>query len=209
MRRSLMLCAAWVLSMSACSTAESPKPPAREPQQAASTALGVLQQFVTASNYQAMGFASAGEVKGAQLGSPLNLYNIGLDALRSYETSTDVNKLLVLSNESVYPVTVGGEVKSSVSIVKLENGYQVSSFGNAKAIASLARFRQAAPSDEFIVRVPALNIQFLGRRLEGRVLLVPTMEDSRLKVAVGEAVPLDVVLGQLVPLAKAYNGLPM
>jgi hypothetical protein len=41
------------------------------------------------------------------------------------------------------------------------------------------------------------------------LLLVPIIDDPRLKLKPGEAVPAQTVIEQLVPLAKEYNGLPM
>lgn len=101
-------------------------------------------------------------------------------------------------------------MKSSVTISHKENGYQASSFGNAEIIKSLSRYRQAqAGSGDFVVRVPAFNMYYLGRRIEKRLLLVPIIDDPRLKLKPGEVVGAETVLEQLVPLANAYNGLPM
>ena len=60
-----------------------------------------------------------------------------------------------------------------------------------------------------MVRVLALNMYFLAKRVENRLFLTPIMEDPRLKLPIGEAVPAEIVLEQLVPIANAYNGLPM
>ena len=181
-----------------------------QPQEAASHAIGVLQKLVNDQNYRTMGFDSVDEVKQAQLGQPFAVSNIGLDQLKSYRTGANANSLLSNSSETIYPVTVRGQVKSSVTIVQKEGGYQPSSFGNAEIIKSLSRYRQGEnPASDFVVRVLALNMYFLGRHVEDRLFLTPVIDDPRLKLRPGEAVPAEIVLEQLVPLANAYNGEPM
>lgn len=109
----------------------------------------------------------------------------------------------------MYPVTVGGDVKSSVTITQRDNGYRASTFGDAEIIKSLSRYRKTESQGDFVVRVPALAMYFLARRVDDRVLVIPIIDDPRLKVKVGEAVPLETVIAQLVPLANGYNGEPM
>ena len=172
--------------------------------------MGVLQKLVNDQNYRAMGFDSLDEVKQAQLGQPLDVFNIGLDQLKSYQTGANATGLLSKTAETIYPVTVSGQVKSSVTIVQKEGGYHPSSFGNAEIIKSLSRYRRGdLAANDFVVRVPALNMYFLGRKVEDRLFLTPVVEDPRLKLRPGEAVPAEIVLQDLVPLANAYNGEPI
>lgn len=209
MLRFLLLTGSLLFLMAGCERAEMPKPPSSQPQQAANDALGVLQKLVNSGNFKAMGFDSENEVKQAQLGQPLAIFNIPLDQLKSYNLSKDASSLLIATSETVYPVTVNGQVKSSVTIVQKEQGYQPSSFGNAAVIRRLAGPQGENTTNEFIVRVPALSMYFLGKRVEEKLLFVPVIEDPRLKLRLGEPVPAETVLEQLVPIANAYNGLPM
>jgi hypothetical protein len=52
-------------------------------------------------------------------------------------------------------------------------------------------------------------LYFLGNRIENRLMLTPVTEDSRLPFRVGVAVPAEEVLKAIIPLAQAYNGLPI
>jgi len=209
--RSLILIGGLLLITVGCrESSETPKPPSPQPQEAANTAIGVLQKMVTDQNYRAMGFDSLDQVKQAQLGAPLPVFDLGLNQLKEYKPGTNPDTLLAQSSRTIYPVTVNGEVKSSVTINHGERGYQASSFGNADIVKSLSRYRRTeAPGNDFVVRVPAFNMYYIGRRVDSRLLLVPIIEDPRLKLKPGEAVPAETVLEQLVPLANAYNGLPM
>lgn len=202
---SLTLC---VFLMMGCSPHKAtPKPPAQQPQEAATNAIDVLQKLVNEQNYKSLGFQSLDEVKQAQLGQPMEVYNLGLDKLKSYQAGEDPSSMLTPSSETIYPVAVGGTVRTGVTIVHKEQGYEPSSFGNADIVKRLSSYRQN-PGD-FAVRIPAFNMYFVGRHVETRVVLVPIVSDPRLKVQVGEATPLEVVVDQLRPYVDAYNGLPM
>jgi hypothetical protein len=206
--RSLGIFILGVLLMTGCSKHPSaPKPPAQQPQEAAQNAIGVLQKFVNEQNYKSLGFDSLDEVKRAQLAAPMQVYNIGLDKLKGYQAGQDPNTLLASSAETIYPVTVDGRVKTGVTIVHKEQGYEPASFGNADIVKRLASNRQN--ENEFAVRIPAFNMYFVGRRVEDRLVLVPIVNDPRLKVEAGQAVPIEVVLDQLKPYVNSYNGLPM
>jgi hypothetical protein len=186
-----------------------PPPPAPDSSQAANAAIGVLRQLITPQNYRGMGFDTQDEVSRAQLGAPLAVNNIGLDQLKQYQSSADPAPLLMASNEAVYPVIVDGNVKSSLTIIKKDGGYVPSAFGNADVAKRLGRYRQGAGANAFIVRVPALNFYFLGNRTAEGLFLTPIVSDPRLKLAEGQAQPANQVLAQLVPIARAYNGLPL
>jgi hypothetical protein len=197
-----------VLLMTGCSRHQNaPQPPAQQPQEAATNALGVLQKLVNDQNYKTMGFQSLDEVKQAQLGQPMEVYNLGLDKLKTYQAGQDPNSMLTPSGETIYPVTVGGAVRTGVTIVHKEQGYEPSSFGNADIVKRLSGYRQS--EGDFVVRVPAFNMYFIARRVETRLVLVPIVNDPRLKVEPGQATPVEVVIDQLRPYADSYNGLPM
>lgn len=184
-----------------------PAPPAQQPQEAASNAIGILQKLVNEQNYKSLGFQSVDEVKQAQLGQPMEVYNIGLDRLKGYQAGSDPNSLLTPSAETIYPVKVNNDVRTGITIVHKEQGYAPSSFGNADIVRRLSGYRQ--DNNEFAVRIPAFNMYFIGRRVETRLVLVPIVSDPRLKLQAGEATPIEVVIDQLRPYVNAYNGLPM
>jgi len=208
--RSLISIFALVVLLVGCESKQAPKPPSQQPQQAADTAIGVLQKLVNEQNYRSLGFDSVDEVKQAQLGQPLTVMNIPLEALKGYQPGTDPQTLLVKSSETIYPVTVNAQVKSSVTIVHSEAGYAPSSFGNAPIVKALSQYRQGPNAEsQFVVRVPALNLYFLGQTVEGKTMIVPIAEDPRFKLRPGEAVSLEAALPELVAAANAYNGLPL
>jgi hypothetical protein len=199
-----------LLVLVGCSEQNPPKPPAPQPQEAATNALGVLQKLVTEQNFKGLGFDSVDEVKNAQLGQPLQVFTIGLDKLKGTTTAAEAASVLAPSPETIYPVTVQGAVRSSVTIMHKQEGYAPASFGNAEVIKALSRLRRPeAGANEFVLRIPAFNMYFLARRVENQVMAVPIADDPRIKVKAGEAVPLPTLLEALRPIANEYNGLPM
>ncbi|QNI31501.1 hypothetical protein H7849_20865 [Alloacidobacterium dinghuense] len=182
------------------------KPAAQVPQEAAAAAVGVLQKLVNEQNYKGLGFQTMDEVKQAQLGQPMDVFYLSLERMESYQAGEDLNSLLTSSAEMIYPVMVGGSVRTGVTIVQKGQGYESSSFGNADIVKRLAAYR-SGPRD-FAVRIPAFNLYFVGRQEETRVILVPIANNPRLKAQAGEATPLDVVFGQLRPYVDSYDGRP-
>jgi hypothetical protein len=169
----------------------------QKPQDAAENAIGVLQKLVNEQNYRNLGFQSVEEVKQARLGQPMEIYNIGLERMKDYPAGQDPSKLLTSSAETLYPVTVGGNVRTGLTIIRKDRGYEISSFGKADIVKRLTGYRQSP--GEFAVRIPALGMYFVGRCVDARVVLVPIGNDPRLKVQAGEAAPLQVVVDQLRP----------
>ena len=181
-------------------------PPAQQLEEAASNALMDLQKLVNEQNYKNLGFQSMGEVKQARFGQPMVVYYLGLERMKAYQTGQDANGLLTLSAETIYPVMVGDNVRTGVSIIHGEQGYESSSFGNADIVKRLSGYRQTPA--EFAVRIPAFNLYFVGRHVDSRVLLVPITNNPRLKAQAGEATPLESVVDQLRPYVDSYDGRP-
>jgi hypothetical protein len=189
--------------------------PAHQPEDAAMRGLATLQKMITPQNFKSMGFETFDEVRSATLGEPLAIFQVRLDQLRAYEPGEDPNKLLVDSGQMIYPVATNGSVRSSIVVVKTEEIWKATRFGGPNLIQALAKSRsaeaqssQAAEKPYFVVQIPALSMYFLGYRVGGRLMLTPLLDDPAHKFKAGEAMPADVVLGELVGAANKYNGLP-
>ncbi len=199
-----------LLIMSACSKGgESAAAPVAVSQEAASNALVTLQALVTEKNYQAMGFTSVDEVKRAALAAPLPVFEIGLDWLKGYQLGQDPNALLSPTTEAIYPVTVDGQPRSSVTVVKKESGYTASSFGKADIAKGLAQYRGRDVAGTFAVYIPIFSLYLVGSRVENRLMFTPVVPSTRVPVRVGVPVVAEEILKELLPLVKTYNGLPM
>jgi hypothetical protein len=209
--KNMMLLASVLIVLAACAAkvGGSAPPPVDNPDQAAANALVTLQKLVTEANYKDLGFDSVDQVNRAVLAVPMPVFEIGLDRIRSYQPGQDVNSLLTPSMETIYPVTVDGQTKSSVTVVKKASGYLPASFGNAAVVVALSRYRGNRPEESFTVHIPVPNMYFLGTRTADRLMLTPVIESSQLPLRVGVAVPAEEVIQAIVPLVQEYNGLPI
>jgi hypothetical protein len=180
-------------------------PAAPQAQDAARNGIATLKQLVTDQNYRDMGFDSRDEAGRAEAAESWPMFIVGLDQLKRYQPNSDVNALLTPSADAIVPVTVNGQVKSSITLTRAAGGYTASGFGNAPIVKELSKYRVPG---SFVVRVPALGAYFVGNRVDGRLMLTPIVNDDRLKLQAGVATPAEQVIAQLVPLANAYNGQP-
>ncbi|UGQ46494.1 hypothetical protein [Massilia endophytica] len=172
---------------------------------AAEAGLKTLAAIVNDSNFARLGFNSREEVQRAKLGAPMAIYHVRLDALRAMpvEGSPD---LLTNVQRTLYPVEVGERVACAVFVTQAGDGYRATDMGNAAVARALTRYRRGA--GDFVVKVPALQAYFVGRREEGKLMLTPVLEDNRVDWKPGVALPADRVIHQLQKLAEGYNGLP-
>jgi hypothetical protein len=173
---------------------------------AAQHGLATLKQIVNAGNYASLGFDSEGEVRRATLGTPLQIFQVRLDALRAFTGKTDPETLLVDIRSNLYPVKVGDRVATSIFVTGSREGWRASELGNTAVARLVSRYRHGA--GDFVVHVPALKSYFVADRVEGKLLLTPVMDDPRTRLRAGETLRTDVVFLQLKEASEGYNGLP-
>jgi hypothetical protein len=170
--------------------------------------LATLKDLAAGNDFRMLGLASASEAESATLGQKYEVFTIGLSPLREYRAGTNASGLLTASPDTVFPVVVNGQVRSSMTVTRTDRGFVASEIGGAGSMLATARAAERTPGD-FLVRVPALGLQFVGRRVDDRVMLRLTTPDPRLKIQPGTELPAETVLEQLAPVARAYNGEPM
>jgi hypothetical protein len=181
--------------------------------QEAQRSLQFLQRLESgAEHFKGLGFRSRDEAKSAVLGEPMRLYRVPLDRLREYQAGADPNGLLVDSNSVIFPLNVGGEHRSSVTVLQQKGKWGIVSLGRPALTKALTetRQRQAAatqvPRDAyFAVHVPALGHHFIAYRSGGNLLLVPLTSEPALGWEEGQAVDAQRAFTALVPEAKALQ----
>lgn len=185
----------------------SPDPPASaSSQQAAQEGLVVLRSLVNAQNFQGLGFSSVDQAKSAQLSDPMKLYTVPLDALTSYKGDTGASALVQDAHKEIYPVTVGPQVVSSLSVTQHSDGWRATDFGNSALTRALVAHRESTA--DVVVWVPALKIYFTARGSGNDLVLTPIMDDPRFGFQAGEAIPVNRAFAALQKGASGYNGLP-
>ncbi|HLL75974.1 MAG TPA: hypothetical protein VK421_12020 [Pyrinomonadaceae bacterium] len=123
--------------------------------EAARKALEALPQLVTNDTFKGMGFGSPEEARAAQLGSPVPHKTIAYDRLLQYQPGTRLEQLFAPEEQVVYPIQVGGAVKSSIVVTNNRGAWQISSVGDSylgNVLAQATASRAAA--DAVLTRPP-------------------------------------------------------
>jgi hypothetical protein len=185
-------------------------------QTAAARGLESLRKLVNADNARDMGFDSVDEASVAALGAPVRVQMVRLDALRRYEPGADPAALLTDANRVIYPVSVKDQVRSSVIVEGAGSQWTATSFGGPHLVRQMARFRadvtarlQTPPASLTVVHVAALNLYFLGYRVDDQLMLTPLENHPTYRLEAGASLPAVEVFTVLAPIARAYNGLPL
>ncbi len=203
------------LLMLALSVAQPPaaasEEPAEVPEVAGAAALGALEDSLTlvrrSKNYELMGLGSRAEISQANLGAPLRVHEWGYDKLVAYRKGDDTD-VTAGPEQLLYPVTVGGEVRSSITLARDGDDWRLTTYGDAGRTLEIEKTRLGAAqvagaggdATYSLVSVPAFNLYFVATTRGGRTTLSP----------VEASVPADLELageieeGELVERLSAY-----
>ncbi|HTV83447.1 MAG TPA: hypothetical protein VME18_12410 [Acidobacteriaceae bacterium] len=185
-----------------------------EAQPAARTSLGDMRRAGVPGRYRLLGFKSPDEAKSGVLGQPMAVFYVPLNQLQNY-AGGDPQALLQGGNEILYPVTIGTEVRSSITVRNLNGKWQTTQLGRPILARTLFGIRDndaaklnSPTSSYFVVLVSALNLRFIGHLQGTQFFLIPTRSDPTLNLRAGVAYLAQGVFSELVPVAKANNGQP-
>lgn len=174
----------------------------------AARAVQELPELVNKDNHRALGFETVEEARSGKLGDALPVFMIRLDALQQYR-GEDPGRLLVDTQRAVYPVEVEGQARTTVELQSVNGRWEVARMGGAQKIRAMDKQRRSTmktrglrSSDFFEVRIPALNLSFLGHHDSDGLRLTPLADDASLKLQAGQSVLASELLTQLVPLAQ-------
>jgi len=203
------------LIMMSQANSQEAKLPFKEIQPVAKKSLETFSQLVTDKNYKQMGFDSPEEVRSATLGTPIQDFMVRLDRLKKYEPGSRPDDLLTATGQVIYPVLVKDQVKSSMTISKNKESWHAVSFGGpnfvkliSKTLVENSRKTGLDHSSYFLVRVPSVNLFFLGFRSTNELMLIPLMDDKKLGFKGGIGMKAEKIFTAILPDARAHNGLP-
>jgi|HubBroStandDraft_6_1064221.scaffolds.fasta_scaffold276912_2 hypothetical protein len=147
---------------------------------------------------------SADRTTGGVLGEGLLMYMIRLDSLRAYRSGDDPKSLLNETGRIMYPVTVGGEVRSSVTMEKRAGVWQPAAFGYANLARMVHTTRQQVvdatqtPLESVVyVEAPAVGARFVGHEAGSTLILTPIHDIAGTTLTAGKLVSATEALAQL------------
>jgi len=180
----------------------------RQAQQAAAESLETLRALAApAENFAKLGLKESREAERARLGDPMPDYVIDLTALRAWN-GDNPKSLLRPTGQFIYPITVDGVTRTSVTIARVNGEWTAASFGppdEAQARSQIQNDLKAKSGQIIQVRVPALNAVFVARQADDTLKFTPVVSQPRFDLTAGRAEPAKQVLLRMQPAAKALD----
>jgi hypothetical protein len=197
----------------ACAVHAAPPAPTdpNDPVAVATQSLSTLGKLATQDTYAELGFQSLDEVGKARLGSPVSVYMIRLDELKTLDPAADPKSVMHDLKERLFPVHVGGSTRTALVVRQDAAGkWKMASLGDASTVKLLDEVRAlhgkaTGKTHEYIlVKVPAVYQMFLARTDgAGKMHLITLREDKAMGASKkGEERPANTVMGLLQKLAK-------
>lgn len=189
--------------------------PLGEIEKVARGTLPAFGELVTDRNCKAMGFDSPRQAKEVRLGIPLRIFMVELASLKKYRPGDEPDALVRPLDQVLYPVLVGDQTRSSMVISRIDEVWQPTEIGAASVIKVLDQLRKRSSDSTklslesyFVVRIPALNLEFLGYRIDNTMMLTPLIDEPAYGFARGRPLPAARVFEALLPDAERHDGLP-
>jgi hypothetical protein len=179
---------------------------------AAHAALQTFRHIVDAQNYKAMGLDAVTDTASTALGdsAALVVFYVPLDTLRTYQLNADALGLLRGGDRILYPVLLRGVTRSSITLVRDTSTWRGVSYGGPNTARLVWRAVSEASSRPggrsrryFLVDVPGLNLVFVGYEKNGKLVLIPLLDDPQRRLKARADHRGDSVFVQLVPEAQA------
>lgn len=131
---------------------------------------------INAKNFKYYSLSSEDVLDDVKVGKAIIHYAVGLDMLKKYDTLTDPNSLIRNMGYVTVPLTnsKSNELEAFVLLNKREDKYQASGIGDApysEAFMSLVTRIEKGDNIK-LIRVPALNIAYIGVELENTLSLI-------------------------------------
>jgi hypothetical protein len=179
-----------------------------EAQRAAEKGRKTLEQLVKNDDKHAqeLGLTSSAEARDTALGTPFPILFVELEKLKQFQRGEDPRNLLEPTDEFIYPILVGGNVKSSLTVTRTPQGWRATAWGADKLIRLLDNARVA--DSNFLVSIPSLNLQFIGDITEEPFKMIPILDERRYGFMRMRPLPAQEVFAKLLPEAKAHDGNP-
>jgi hypothetical protein len=177
--------------------------------------LSTFKQMITEENYRQMGFESPGEISVAKIEPPIYYYLVRLNRLKLYKPGNQPDYLLMLTGQLIFPVSVNGHIRSSMTLRKSWGRWKALTFGNSDFVKQLTDVilqssqRYKVPhKDFFAVGIPALNIIVAGYRKKNTLYVVPLTNDKSLRYRAKESISAERFFTIILRDALAHDGLP-
>lgn len=180
---------------------------------AANNELQSLLQSVNHSNYKSLGFQSEAEAAQATLGPSMSVINLSIDKLSQFQPGDEPGRMIGNPDQILYPVVVNGVTRTGIAI-KATGPFWYGG-GNHSEFVELDTLRAdkavllgVDKSNFYLLRVAALNEQFLATYSHGYLMLVAVHDDSFAGLKAGEMARAQDVFAKLGGYARQLKNAP-
>jgi hypothetical protein len=182
-----------------------------ESQPAGAAGLAEFKRLAKIGNIQSYGFQQADDISSAALGQAAVEFLVRLDQLRDYQPNKDAASLMSGGDKVVYPVTINGQVRSSIVVDKGASGWKAVAFGGPQLIRRFSEARSKVSAQDtatILVNVASLGVYFLGEVRGGQLMLSALADQPDLNLKAGSTEVASKIFAALAPIARSHNGLP-
>lgn len=151
------------------------------------------------------------------LGEPFAVMMVRLDELNRYQPASTAEPATLLHDMRtlVYPIQVAGKLHGEMVVRKVDGTWSARGFAGPAYVQVLEDIRGQVMNTAgipvgptMLVRVPALNIEFVAYRDTAGLHLTPITDLEAAGLKAGHTLPASRVFDLLSPLARQHNGLP-
>jgi hypothetical protein len=132
-----------------------------------------------------LGLGAAGVQREVALGEPIPVFQLNVSHLQGLPKGGDLTRLLTRSDEMFYPISIDGEVVSSVTVEKHDDGWTMTAIGQSHLTAKLLQLQRVLKlTGERVVavNVPAMYQMFLVEASAKAPIFIPVYDVPVLKL---------------------------
>ena len=187
--------------------------PHRTADEAAKEMLGELPALGDGLN--GIGINGAEEAKRSALATSFRVYMVRLDRLGAYDGTQPDSAMLTDLEQALYPVVVEGGVRAVLGVHKIPEGWETREISSPQIASLLVDVRagaaastKKAASSFTVVRIPALQLWFVGEQGADGLILRSTAPVESIGLAPNTPIAAKSLFAKLVPAAKALLAAP-
>jgi hypothetical protein len=158
---------------------------------------------------KALGLPSPDEIEGAEVGAPMRTVHVRLDELRVYDGRSPADALLHEGPVVTRLVRVGGQVQSTLVQSNARGSWETVQMGDRtrataldRVIAGLSGTSGVDPDSLFLVKIPALGLDFAAYRSGNQLLLASLFDAPAFSLQAGQALAAEQVFASLAAPAR-------
>ena len=177
--------------------------------------LETLRTIANNDDYEFFGYDSRDEIGKEELGEPIEVKTIDIYKLQDEANPEDnIDKLVINTNESIFPVMVNGEVMSSIRVASIEGEYEVVSSGSAslaKDVFKMIKTLGLNVEDSYLLELPGLETELIGRKNGRNIMVTPLYDNLELSLTEGVSINLYLIAKKLkeysIEVENEYNNM--